>query len=71
VEHDSVGGNTGAPAAAVSRVTAVLDAFLTVDGELGVTELAAQLNLAKSVIHRLVTALADPDYLRHNPATWR
>jgi DNA-binding IclR family transcriptional regulator len=49
----------------------VLDAFLTVDGELGVTELAAQLNLAKSVVHRLVTALAEADYLSHNPVTRR
>jgi IclR family acetate operon transcriptional repressor len=71
VEHDSDGGNTATPTATVSRVTAVLDAFLTVDGELGVTELAAQLGLAKSVVHRLVTALADADYLSHNPATRR
>src|SRR5262249_12056974 len=59
------------PAATVGRVTAVLDAFLEADGNLGVTELAAQLGLAKSVVHRLMTALTDAEYLSHDVTTRR
>jgi DNA-binding IclR family transcriptional regulator len=69
-ERDSDAG-TGLPTATVGRVTAVLDAFLEADGDLGVTELAAQLGLAKSVIHRVVSALADAEYLAHDVATRR
>jgi DNA-binding IclR family transcriptional regulator len=52
-------------------VTAVLDAFAAAETDLGVTELAAQLGLAKSVVHRLVKALVDAEYVAHNPATRR
>jgi IclR family transcriptional regulator, acetate operon repressor len=69
-ERDSDAG-TGLPTATVGRVTAVLDAFLEADGDLGVTELAAQLGLAKSVLHRVVSALADAEYLAHDVATRR
>jgi DNA-binding IclR family transcriptional regulator len=61
----------GLPTATVGRVTAVLDAFLEAGGDLGVTELAAQLGLAKSVVHRVVSALADAEYLAHDAATRR
>jgi DNA-binding IclR family transcriptional regulator len=70
VEQDSDLGNN-APSATVGRVTAVLDAFLEANTDLGVTELAGQLGLAKSVVHRLVTALADAEYLAHNGTTRR
>lgn len=67
MERDSATGNAepaaDTPTATVRRVTAVLDAFLAADRELGVTELAGRLGLAKSVIHRLVTALTDAEYL--------
>jgi IclR family transcriptional regulator, acetate operon repressor len=69
-ERDSDGRN-GLPTATVGRVTAVLDAFLEAEGDLGVTELAAQLRLAKSVVHRVVSALADAEYLSHDLATRR
>jgi IclR family acetate operon transcriptional repressor len=59
------------PTATVGRVTAVLDAFLDADRDLGVTELAARLGLAKSVVHRLMTALAEAEYLSHDNATRR
>ena len=62
---------TNTPTATVSRVTAVLDAFLMARGDLGITELAIQLGLGKSVVHRLVTALRDAEYLSHNVATRR
>ena len=48
-----------------------LDAFLEADRDLGVTELAARLGLAKSVVHRLMTALADAEYLAHDHASRR
>ncbi len=70
MERDSELRN-GTPAATVGRVTAVLDAFLRSTGDLGVTELAGQLGLAKSVVHRLLTALADAEYLSHNPGSRR
>lgn len=61
----------GAHPATVARLIAVLDAFLAAERDFGVTELAGQLGLAKSVIHRLVTALADAEYLAHDPVSRR
>ena len=54
---------TETPTASVARVTALLDAFVETRTELGVTEIAVQLGLAKSVVHRLVTALTKAGYL--------
>jgi IclR family transcriptional regulator, acetate operon repressor len=59
------------PNATVRRVTAVLDAFLSSEGDLGISELAARLGLAKSVVHRLVTALAEAEYLFHDRTSRR
>jgi DNA-binding IclR family transcriptional regulator len=59
------------PAATVQRLIAVLDAFLGSQTEFGVTELAGRLGLAKSVVHRLLTAMSEADYLAHNPSTRR
>jgi IclR family transcriptional regulator, acetate operon repressor len=70
VEQDSDTRN-GTPTATVARVTAVLDAFAAADTDLGVTELASHLGLAKSVVHRLVKALVDAEYVAHSPATRR
>lgn len=70
MERDSDARNS-TPTATVARVTAVLDAFAAADIDLGVTELAKQLGLAKSVVHRLVNALVDAQYVAHNPATRR
>jgi DNA-binding IclR family transcriptional regulator len=72
VERGSEHGNESpTPPATVQRLIAVLDAFLAARGELGVTELAGRLGLAKSVIHRLVSALSAAGYLAHNPSTRR
>ena len=70
LEHGSASGNA-TPAATVRRVTAVLDAFLDANGELGVTELASRLHLAKSVVHRLMTALTESEYLLQSGASRR
>lgn len=70
MEHDSEAAN-GPPSATVGRVTAVLDAFLAGQRDLGVSELAASLGLAKSVVHRLVTALSEAEYLTHIAETRR
>jgi DNA-binding IclR family transcriptional regulator len=70
VDQDSSARN-GLPTAIVGRVTAVLDAYLEAAGDLGVTELAAQLGLAKSVVHRVVSALADAQYLAHDAVSRR
>lgn len=59
------------PAGSVGRVAAILDTFVEAPGDLGVTEIAGQLGLAKSVVHRLVTALAKAGYLAQSPGTRR
>jgi DNA-binding IclR family transcriptional regulator len=73
VEEQSSARRNGVlkPTATVGRVTAVLDAFLEADRDLGVTELAARLGLAKSVVHRLMTALTDAEYLAHDVGSRR
>lgn len=69
---DQANAAAATPTATVQRVTAVLDAFLAGAGsDIGITELAAQLGLGKSVVHRLVTALSDADYLSHDVVTRR
>jgi IclR family transcriptional regulator, acetate operon repressor len=70
LEHSSALGNA-TPAATVGRVTAVLDAFLDTNGELGVTEVASRLHLAKSVVHRLMTALTESGYLLQSGSSRR
>ena len=66
-----LGAESPAPAATMQRLIALLDTFLVGPGELGVTDLAKRLGLAKSVVHRLVTALSGAGYLAHNPSTRR
>ena len=55
----------------VARVVGVLDAFLDAERDLRVTEIAARLGCSKSVVHRLVTGLAEAGYLAHHPTTRR
>ena len=59
------------PTASVARVTALLDTFVEARSDLGVTEIAARLGLAKSVVHRLVSALTKAGYLAQTPNTRR
>ena len=47
----------------MGRVTALLNVFAEAPGDLGITEIADQLGLAKSVVHRLATALVKSNYL--------
>ncbi len=70
VEQGSDLGNA-TPTATVRRLTSILDCFLEAEGDLGITEIAGRLGLAKSVVHRLVTALADAGYLAHSPTSRR
>jgi DNA-binding IclR family transcriptional regulator len=59
------------PNASVARVTALLDTFVEARSDLGVTEIATRLGLAKSVVHRLVTALTKAGYLSQTQNTHR
>ena len=52
-------------------MTALLDTFVDARSDLGVTEIATRLGLAKSVVHRLVTALTKAGYLTQTPNTRR
>lgn len=59
------------PTASVARVTALLDTFVEAHTDLGVTEISTRLGLAKSVVHRLVTALTKAGYLSQTANTHR
>jgi DNA-binding IclR family transcriptional regulator len=59
------------PTASVARVTALLDTFVEARTDLGVTEIATRLGLAKSVVHRLVSALTKAGYLSQTANTRR
>lgn len=62
---------TETPTASVARVTALLDTFVDARTDLGVTEIAARLGLAKSVVHRLLSALTKAGYLSQTANTRR
>jgi IclR family acetate operon transcriptional repressor len=59
------------PTATVGRVTALLNVFAESPGDLGITEIAETLGLAKSVVHRLAAALTKAGYLTQTPGTRR
>jgi DNA-binding IclR family transcriptional regulator len=55
----------------VDRALRVLEAFLVGEPELGVLELSRQLELDKSVIHRILATLVRRRFLEQDPATRR
>lgn len=55
----------------VDRALRVLEAFLAEDSELGVLELSRQLDLDKSVIHRILSTLVARRFLEQDPETRR
>ena len=55
----------------VSMAIRILKAFSGDDAEIGVTELAKRLGIAKSTVHRLVTTLMAEEVLDRNPETGR
>lgn len=55
----------------VDRALRVLEAFLADDGEIGVLELSRQLDLDKSVIHRILSTLVARRFLEQDPTTRR
>jgi DNA-binding IclR family transcriptional regulator len=57
------GGRAEAPDGAIDRALAVLDAIAEARGAVGVSEIARQLNLPKSVVHYHVRALARNQYV--------
>jgi IclR family acetate operon transcriptional repressor len=70
----SVGGNTPGGAAgtqAISRTLAVLSLFRDSDGDLGISDIAKQLSLSVSTVHRIVRALVDDGYLSQDLASER
>lgn len=54
---------------AIERALAVLGCFMDVEPELGITDIARQLGLSPSTVHRMVRALATAGYLDQNPKT--
>jgi IclR family transcriptional regulator, KDG regulon repressor len=61
----------GARLSSVSAAARVLKCFSEVEPELGISNLAKRLNLAKSTIHRLATTLTLEGLLDQNPETGR
>ncbi|MCJ9754229.1 IclR family transcriptional regulator [Neorhizobium sp. BETTINA12A] len=55
----------------VSMAIRILKAFEGDDAEIGVTELARRLGIAKSTVHRLVVTLMAEDFLEQNRETGR
>ncbi len=55
----------------VDRAPRVLEAFLGEEGDLGVLEIARQLDLDKSVIHRILTTLVARRFLEQDSVTRR
>lgn len=55
----------------VDRALRVLEAFLADEGEIGVLELSRQLDLDKSVIHRILSTLVARRFLEQDPVTRR
>ena len=55
----------------VDRALRVLEAFLSDDEALGVLELSRQLDLDKSVIHRILSTLVARRFLEQDPSTRR
>ena len=55
----------------VDRALRVLEAFLGKESQLGVVELSRQLGLDKSVIHRILTTLAQRRFIEQDPVTRR
>lgn len=52
----------------VSNALKMMNAFSNETNELGITELARALNVAKSTAHRIATTLVEDHYLEKNPA---
>lgn len=70
----SVGGEgpvSGAGTQAISRTLAVLSLFRESDDDLGISDIAKQLSLSVSTVHRIVRALVDDNYLSQDSATER
>lgn len=55
----------------VSMAIRILKAFSGDDAEIGISELAKRLGIAKSTVHRLVVTLMAEDFLDKNPETGR
>jgi DNA-binding IclR family transcriptional regulator len=55
----------------VDRALRVLEAFLAEENEIGVLELSRQLDLDKSVIHRILSTLVARRFLEQDPTTRR
>lgn len=55
----------------VTTAIHLLKTFTEADQELGISELAKRLNVAKSTVHRLASALLDEGLLQQNPETGR
>ncbi|MDR1426718.1 MAG: IclR family transcriptional regulator [Bifidobacteriaceae bacterium] len=63
--------SSGARNTTVDRALRVLEQFLGTEGELGVLELSRQLDLDKSVIHRILVTLVHRRFLEQDPVTRR
>ncbi len=58
---------TDATVNVIERVADILDSLSAGEPEQGITELSSRLNLGKSTVHRLVSALVKRGYMQQNP----
>jgi len=58
---------TDATVNVIERVADILDSLSGGEPEQGITELSSRLNLGKSTVHRLVSALVKRGYMQQNP----
>lgn len=73
VEGKEMAPASAMPAQSVRRVADILFAFTAAEQALGVSEIARRLDLAKSVVHRTLTALAESGLVsrEHDGARYR
>ncbi len=62
---------TDATVNVIERVADILDSLSGGEPEQGITELSSRLNLGKSTVHRLVSALVKRGYMQQNPINSR
>jgi len=68
-ESGKTGGARGARLSSVANATRLVKAFSDTEYEIGISNLARRLGLAKSAVHRIASTLVEAGFLARNPET--